>query len=361
MIENKASFRYQRVYEEYKGQIIDGTLRPGDMLPPENRIAQEYSIDRSTARKGIKMLVDEGLIEKIPGKGSFVLTRQSERNTSDIVPASLTKNIGFLLPSGNAITKPFYANLFCVLQEELKRFNFTLIYSTFDDDDDLNSLISNYGLVGIIFASNISGKHIQTAVSNHIPCTLVNSFDPRIPSILSDNINGAYLAGKYLASCGHKNVLILAGVPSYICSTERVDGFLRAYREAGIEVPSSNILPTDSWEQEAGMLATRSYLSSHEKIPTAIFGLNDRLAFGAIQALHQAGLCVPENVSVMGYDNLNAQMSAIMLTSIEAHVEYIAEATAQAQIWQQYGGKCTPQRINIPTELVIGETVRINK
>lgn len=355
-MEEKRSFYYQKIYDDLRSSILGENCHGGDLLPPENTIARDYGVDRSTVRKALKLLVDEGLVEKIPGKGTVVLERQRAPRAMAANPTH--GSIGFLLPSGNAITQPFYATLFCVLERELKRFHYSLIYSTFNEQDDLMKTVADCGLDGIIFVSNTSGAQIGAALDAGIPCTLVNSYDPRIPSVLSDNVAGAYLAGKHLLDCGHRNVIILSGVRSYICSAERTEGFRRAFAEAGIKIPESSILPADSWEQESGLHAIKNYLSACKSLPTAIFCLNDRLAFGAMQAIRQCGLRVPEDISVVGYDNLYTQMSVIPLTTIEAHVESIAEATAQAQIWQQLGGKCVPLRINIPTELVEGETVR---
>ena len=350
----KIPFYYQQIYDEIKSQILDESLRSGDLIAPENEIAKRHGVNRSTVRKALQMLVDEGYVEKRPGKGSVVLDKKINKRAPDT--ASPYRNIAFLLPSGNAITQTFYATLFCVLERELKRFNFSLLYSTFDEQDDLAKAIAHYNLSGIIFVSNTSPRQIGMAIEYGIPCTLVNSYDRRIPSILSDNFNGAYLAGKYLLECGHRRVLILSGVRSYICSEERIEGFRRAFAEAGLKIPDSCILPADSWEQESGQHALLEYLKNCSSMPTAIFGLNDRLAFGAMQAIRQYGLKVPDDISVMGYDNLNAQM--FPLSSIETHVESIAEATAQAQLWQQFGGQRIPSRITIPTELVRGETVR---
>ena len=358
-MQEKSNFHYQQIYDTLKSEILDESLRSGDLIPPENQIAQQYGVNRSTVRKALQMLVNDGLVEKKPGKGSIVLNRDAAKRSPSPSPAAASasyRNIGFLLPSGNAITQPFYSTLFFVLEREFKRFNFSLIYSTFNEQDDLLKTIADYNLSGIVFVSNTSPDQIGSALKCGIPCTLVNSYDSRIPSILSDNLTGAYLAGKYLLECGHRDVLILSGVRSYVCSAERITGFRRAFAEAGISIPDSSILPADSWEQESGQNAIKSYLSSCKSLPTAIFGLNDRLAFGAMQAARQCGLDVPEDISIIGYDNLNANL--FPLASIETHVEAIAEATAQAQLWQQLGGSCIPERITISTELVKGETVR---
>ena len=89
-----------------------------------------------------------------------------------------------------------------------------------------------------------------------------------------------------------------------------------------------------------------------------MFAFNDRLAYGAIKAISNAGLSVPEDISVVGFDNLNASLGTTELTSIEAHVSTIAEGAAQALLWQISGGRKLPMRIDSPVELIEGSTVK---
>ena len=352
----RRTYYYQQIYEALKCDITSGDKQEGDLLPSENQIAQQYGVDRSTVRKALKMLVGDGLVEKIPGKGTVILEPPAADDRVD--DAGAYRNVGFLLPSGNAITQLFYSTLFCVLEQEFKRYNLSLIYITFDAQDNLATVISEYSLDAILFVSNTAENQIGDALEIGIPCALVNSYDARVPSILSDNERGAYLAGKCLLENGHRHPIVLSGVRSYVCSAERIEGFRRAYAEAGIAIPESDILPGDSWEQEAGANAIRRYLENVSKPATAIFALNDRLACGAVRAIHQAGLRVPQDISVIGFDNLDGQMLIDPLTSIEAHVDLIAESAAQALIWQLNGGRRLPVRINAPTELVPGKSVR---
>lgn len=118
-------------------------------------------------------------------------------------------------------------------------------------NDNISDKITALGLSGIVFVSNVSQRHIDFAVEEKIPCVLVNNYSNKLPSILSDNHKGAYLAGKYLIDHGHKNVAILSGVRSYLSNQERLEGFIQAFQEAGIEVKSELILETGSWLYEA--------------------------------------------------------------------------------------------------------------
>ena len=117
-MQEKNSFHYQQIYDTLKSEILDESLRSGDLIPPENQIAQQYGVNRSTVRKALQMLVNDGLVEKKPGKGSIVLSRDTAKKPLSPSPTASSvsyRNIGFLLPSGNAITQPFYSTLFFVL------------------------------------------------------------------------------------------------------------------------------------------------------------------------------------------------------------------------------------------------------
>ena len=89
-----------------------------------------------------------------------------------------------------------------------------------------------------------------------------------------------------------------------------------------------------------------------------MFAFNDRLAVGAVNAIIKAGLSVPRDISVIGYDNLQYyNIAASRISTIETHIEIIAETTVANMIWQLDGGSCAAIKILIPVEVVPGETI----
>lgn len=157
----------------------------------------------------------------------------------------------FFLPKENIITEPFYSSLFNILERDFQKNGCSLIYTTLDASDNIADKITALGLSGIVFVSNVVQKHIEYAVSQKIPCVLVNSYSDKLPSVLSDNRKGAYLAGRYLIEHGHKTVALLAGVRSYLSNQERTAGFLQAFQEEGLSIPPELILETGSWLYDA--------------------------------------------------------------------------------------------------------------
>lgn len=349
-------FKYKIVYDEIRQQIENGLLAPNTTLPSEAELSSRYGVDRSTIRKALKMLSEEQLVEKNAGKETVVLGSRPEKPR--LQASSKTKKIGFLLPPGYTIHEMFYSNLFCDIEQQLQVRDCTLIYSTLENN--LMSIISTLGLDGVILVSNYNETYIKDAINANIPCVLVNNENASVPSVLSDNEKGAYLAGRHLIDKGHKDILVLSGLSSAIPNQRRIAGFRRALSESGITLKSENIILAESWEIDAGVKAFLKYMDIHPNThATAVFGLNDRLAFGAMKALHQMGKIVPEDFSVIGYDNLNNMtLSVVKMTTIEAHVEIIAEAAVSLLLWQMNGGHCLPLKVYAPVELIEGESVK---
>lgn len=355
---SREKFRYSIIYEDIKKDILNGVYKKGSLLPTEQVLSLNYEVNRSTLRKAMQMLADEGLIDKCPGKGTIVLSNISATTESKKIVTN--KNIGFFLPKGNIITEPFYSSLFSILEKIFQENGCSLIYTTLDGMENISDKLTALGLSGIVFVSNVSQKHIEFAVEQNIPCVLVNNYSNKLPSILSDNHRGSYLAGKHLIDHGHKNVAILAGIRSYLSNQERLAGFMQAFQEAGIEIKPELILETGSWLYEAAETRCFDFFSKYTgPLPTALFAFNDRLATGAVNAICKTGLSVPNDVSVMGYDNLSYyNIISPRISTVETHIEAIAEATVANMIWQLNGGHCLAIKVLTPVEVIPGETVR---
>lgn len=174
-----------------------------------------------------------------------------------------------------------------------------------------------------------------------------------MPSILSDNFTGTYEACRYLIECGHKSIGILNGDRRYITNKERYRGCQAALLEAGLHLKSEFDLGGDSWSFEAGLAAVEQMLKNSSSYPSAIVAFNDRLALGAIQAIHAAGLRVPEQISVIGYDYSDqAKYSLPKITSVEAHIPLMAKVGARLLFQQIENYEVFPVKVLIPVDLI---------
>ena len=155
-------------------------------------------------------------------------------------------------------------------------------------------------------------------------------------------------------------VALLAGVRSYLSNQERTAGFLQAFQEEGLSIPPELILETGSWLYDAAEKVCLNFFNTYTgEMPTALFAFNDRLATGAINAICKTGRTVPDDVSVIGYDNLGYyNIISPRITTVETHIEAISESTVMHMIWQLNNGSCLPVKVLTPVEVISGETVR---
>ncbi|MBB6731749.1 LacI family DNA-binding transcriptional regulator [Cohnella sp. CBP 2801] len=148
-------------------------------------------------------------------------------------------------------------------------------------------------------------------VDQHLP----GRNEPNRVVVNFDNERGMLLAVGYLAGLGHKRIGIVNGDMKRLSGQDKYDGFLAAMKEHGLPVEPRWVLPAGFHEEE-GYEAMRSFLRSGEERPTAIVMANDSVAFGAIRALREQGLSVPEDLSVVGFDDhaLSARFQPALTT-----------------------------------------------
>ncbi len=344
---------YKQVYDLLKKDIQDGKYKRGDLLPSERDLSTLFDVDRITVRKSLELLVNDGLVEKIAGLG----TRVKEFPTPGIRDAANVRNILFTLPRASSmvdrITEPFNASLFYRIERECKSREYGLIYSTLDHDDDLFRVVNGNNISGIIFVSKIEEKFYEQAMMLRIPAVLVNNKYEAYPSITADNEKGAYEAVKHLTGLGHKKIGIILGKEGYITSIERFNGYKRALTDAGIDWQSQVIADGD-WTFDGGYNAMLKILENKDPLPTAIFAANDMTALGAIEAIKASGLSVPEDISIVGFDNIEqCKFCHPQLTTVSVDTDMLGKAACQYLINAIESRQQLNIKIVIPTALII--------
>jgi len=163
--------------------------------------------------------------------------------------------------------------------------------------------------LGVLFLGGNRDHFQQDFDKITVPCVLVTndasglSF-PNLSSVSSDNVQAARTAVDYLAQLGHREFAVIGGDPTNSDTTrQRYEGCLQAFQEHGIEFDGAQDYEAVRFSFEGGYRAARNLLERGCRF-TAIFAMADIMAIGAIRALREAGLRVPEDVSVMGFDGL---------------------------------------------------------
>ncbi|MEA4910414.1 MAG: LacI family DNA-binding transcriptional regulator [Anaerolineaceae bacterium] len=265
-----------------------------------------------------------------------------------------TRSIGLVVPDNS---NPFFAEIARYIED----IGFTNGYSVFLCNSDskvdkelayINTLIAKM-VDGVIFITSASTpEHIQALNAYEIPVVVV---DRRVPSALADvvlvnNELGGYLATHCLIKHGHRRIACITGPSALTPSADRVLGFRRAMQEAGLPVNEA-WLATGNFRADGGETAMCEILAAPEH-PTAVFACNDMMAIGALRMLRGANLKVPEDISVVGYDDIPiaAQISPA-LTTVAQPVEQMASIATQlllSRIQNERGIEQTEQHMLDP-------------
>ncbi len=173
---------------------------------------------------------------------------------------------------------------------------------------------------GLILLAPMLTRAQARLLPSHTPFVSLhgNTPMPHVLNIESDEEHGAYLAVRALVQKGHRRILHFAGSPGRIGAERRIAGFKRALSAAGFPFDESLIVTT-GFTTEEGRMVMRRWLSAHtgQPLPTAVFCANDGVAIGCTEALAEVGIRVPEDISVIGFDDtFAARSTAPQLTTI---------------------------------------------
>ena len=216
------------------------------------------------------------------------------------------------------------------------------------------SELLDYQVDGIITASVAMSNDLTTRCDGAgIPVVMFNrgQDDARLSEVTSDNVNGARRAAEFLIKGGHKRIAHVMGWQGSSTGRDRAEGFKQAMQAAGLQ-PFAMVDGTYSREKAAAV--TRELCQGPER-PDAIFVGNDHMAFAVMDTLrHELGLRVPQDVSVVGYDDVPmAAWPAYGLTTIRQPVNRMVEATVAALLNQIEGGSSAPTKVKINGPLMV--------
>jgi LacI family transcriptional regulator len=254
------------------------------------------------------------------------------------------------------LTNPFYPQLFKAVERAAAQAGYAVIVCSTDDDDDTAAhyveRLLQQGLDGLIYAS--SGGEEDTLVELlGDPRRLV--FVNRRPKVtgcsfvVSDNRAGSASLTRHLLQNGHRMIGFIGG-PSFAANAnERLDGFHDAMRE----VPGATALVSSGpFSKDTGLKATSNWLKAGLPM-TAIIGVNDTVALGAMEGILDRGLRVPEDMSVAGFDNVDlASSSVLRLSTVAQDIAAMGSQAVQILLGQlRRKDRFAPTQVILPSSL----------
>jgi len=170
-------------------------------------------------------------------------------------------------------------------------------------------------------------------------------------SLVGDNLGGGRLAIEHLLACGRRRIAHIAGDPTYGASHDRATGALTALADAGAELVGGRVY-FGAWSEAWGRGVTRMLLEQHPDVD-AIFAGSDQIARGVLDALHEAGKRIPEDVAVIGFDNWEvlAAHARPPLSSIDINLEHLGRVAAQ-RLFAAIDGDRRPGVETLPCRVV---------
>jgi len=214
------------------------------------------------------------------------------------------------------------------------------------------------GLVAIVPPGALA--HISEMHGRGFPVALIDdrADHPDLPSVVAANFQGAYMATAHLVELGHRRIGFVNGPTEYGCNQERRRGYESALGAAGLRSDPSLVREGD-FARPGGRRATEELLALPEP-PTAIFAANDLMAFGAGEAAAAAGLRIPDQISIVGFDDIpEARFSRPALTTIRQPLYQMGARAVDLLLAQVEGHELSETRIELPTELIARETTSL--
>jgi LacI family transcriptional regulator len=176
--------------------------------------------------------------------------------------------------------------------------------------------------------------------------------DSRINSVGATNFAGGLAATQHLLSLGHRRVAYLGGPTMAVCNQARMHGYRAAMEAEGAPVPDAYVRPGE-FMYGTGLLGAAALLDLEEP-PTAVFAGNDEIALGVIETARARGLRVPEDLSVVGFDDTNlARMASPPLTTVRQPLREMGAAALRTALRLANGEKAESHHIELATELVV--------
>ncbi|WP_089154299.1 LacI family DNA-binding transcriptional regulator [Micromonospora sp. NBS 11-29] len=214
---------------------------------------------------------------------------------------------------------------------------------------------------GIIFVTSTLEPLLQAELRRlNIPVVIV---DPagvppqQAPTIGATNWAGSLRATEHLLGLGHRRIGFIAGPPHLMCSRARLDGYRAALEAAGLGVDDRLIRPGNFYH-EAGFAGGNRLLSLPDP-PSAIFAASDQMALGVYEAVRRRGLRVPDDVSVVGFDDLpEVRWCSPPLTTVRQPLAEMGALAARTVLRLAQGERVDSPRVELATELVVRDSAR---
>jgi len=359
---------YRQIYKEIEDGILSGRFKPGDRIPTEAEWAEQYGVSRITSQKAMDLAVENQLITKMPGRGSFV-NESARKNCSR--KESQRKVIAIIQPDNSEF---FGLDIFITISKLTQEAGMLLVtglsWNDIEIEKKLIQQFTEYGVDGfIIFPvhNEIFNMEILKLIMNRFPVVLIDRYlkDIACPNVISKNYDAAFRGMNYLYSTGHRKIGIISRpIGSTSTLQEREKGIINAAVESGFK------LQQDWWFTGLDNLYIKNdidvFMKQKDDVKdflmknpdlTCIFGLE----YAAIKYIEAAAqeleLRIPEDLSIICFDSPGQLINYLKPVTHLKQNEVEIASRAFSLLQKMFAGDEFDYRQEIDVDLVMGSTV----
>lgn len=274
---------------------------------------------------------------------------------------SKSYNIGlFFSTLKTGTTANFFLNSVRGVKSIIKG-KYNLAVEAIDDLLDFQQITGkNFDGIIVMSQSPNDDEFIAYVLREGIPIVVLNRelIGQKVTTILSDDLVGAYNLTKFMIDRGHKDIAIIEGKPEFRSSYKRKQGFINALSEAGLKFDETYAI-RGNYDLESGYEAVQGILKM-EKQPSAIFCSNDEMALGAMKAIKERGIAMPDEISIAGFDDMGftAYLTPSLTTVLRPVEEMSKEGTQILLNKIENNEKDELGIINLETKLIIRDSIK---
>ncbi len=349
----------QKAVQEYILDKIGSGMREGEMLPTVKELSEVLGVSQMTVHKAVNQMTGNGILYKIQGKGTFV-GKSGAQPRNKLRLENGKKVIAFISPyiHDDIFMKDFTAGVL----ENVNHNRFSLItkhvWIPRLREEEVLSETASYA-DGIILLSNLEAKAkkvISSLLARDYPIVFIDHYplDLQCTSVCTDDGEAAQTAMKHMYGCNHRKILHVSLGNGFSSTLARQEAYTQFMEQHGLEPKTIQL-------KEDINILDNVFSKKEESWPTAIFALNDGMAMNIYRYLKGKGIKVPDDISIMGFDDdIGSGSFEIPLTTM-------------AQPKKQIGGKAVkllqdmlekrrePSKYFLEARLVERESVRILK
>ncbi|MFJ5760905.1 GntR family transcriptional regulator [Neobacillus sp. NPDC093182] len=360
-----AKTKYNIVKEQITEWITSGKVKPGEKIYSENELVKMFGVSRHTIRQAVGDLVHEGLLYREQGAGTFCSYKpdQTREQTPSLNDKSnnTVKNIGVIT---TYISDYIFPSIIKGIESHLTAQGYSLTLACTDNDLEkekqcLQTMLKR-NIDGLIVEPTKSShynpniKYYLELEQNNIPYLMINQYYSQLmpPHIIMNDEHGGFIAAEHLIKLSHEKILGLFKNDD-LQGVNRMQGFIHAFREHSLPLFPEMVITFTTEDQNINLLERLEKFFKTDSRPTAIVCYNDQLAINVLNMLRRLGLRVPEDISIVGFDDSSlAVATEVKLTSI-THPKMDMGIEAAKWIISAVEKKGHPPSIVYEPELVI--------